>query len=108
MVDRGQGSVRAAEKRALQAQAYQAAVRTPAAARIGGMRQEVEARQRALEDYTKRADVAGDEMLQEAQAGYLAGRFSVLELADASMYEQKNARRAAGGVSILPPATRGG
>lgn len=83
VVDRGQGSVRAAEKRAQQAEAYQAAVRLPAAARIGGMRQEVEARQRALEDYTKRAEVAGDEMLQEAQAGYLAGRFSVLELADA-------------------------
>lgn len=32
----------------------------------------------------------------------------LLELADASMYEQKNARRAAGGVSILPPATREG
>jgi cobalt-zinc-cadmium efflux system outer membrane protein len=83
VIDRGQGSVRAAEKRALQAQAYQAAVRMPAAARISGLRQEVEARQRALEDYTKRAEVAGDEMLQEAQAGYLAGRFSVLELADA-------------------------
>ncbi len=27
--------------------------------------------------------VPGDEMLTEAQAGYIAGRFSVLELADA-------------------------
>jgi cobalt-zinc-cadmium efflux system outer membrane protein len=83
VVDRGQGAVPAAEQRALQAEAYQAGVLLPAAQRLAGMREEVIARQRALEDYGKRAVVSGDEMLEEAQAGYLAGRFSVLELADA-------------------------
>jgi len=48
----------------------------------GGQRYRL-ARQKALEDYTQRAVASGDEMLEEAQAGYLAGRFSVLELADA-------------------------
>lgn len=83
VIDRGQGSIPAAEARARQAEAYRAAVLAPAAQRIAGRRREVDARQRALEDYTQRADVASDEMLAEAQAGYLAGRFSVLELADA-------------------------
>jgi outer membrane protein TolC len=41
------------------------------------------ARRTALADYQRRAVASGDEMLGEAQAGYLAGRFSVLELADA-------------------------
>jgi outer membrane protein TolC len=83
VVDRGQASVPAAEKRAQAADAYRAAVLLPAAQRIAGMREEVLTRQRALEEYGKRAVVSGDEMLQEAQAGYVAGRFSVLELADA-------------------------
>jgi outer membrane protein, heavy metal efflux system len=83
VVDRGQGSVLAAEKRARQAEADRAALLLPAAARVAGLREAVEARQRALEDYGKRASLAGDEMLEEAEAGYLAGRFSVLELADA-------------------------
>jgi multidrug efflux system outer membrane protein len=83
VIDRGQGSVPAAESRARQAEASRAALLAPATQRIAGRRREVEARQRALEDYTQRANVASDEMLQEAQAGYVAGRFSVLELADA-------------------------
>jgi outer membrane protein, heavy metal efflux system len=83
LVDRGQGAIPAAESRAHQAQAYLAAVLVPATQRIAGMREEVLARNLAVESYTQRAQATGDEMLQEAQAGYLAGRFSVLELADA-------------------------
>jgi cobalt-zinc-cadmium efflux system outer membrane protein len=83
LVDRGQGAIPAAQSRARQAQAYLAAVLAPAAQRIAGMREEVLARDLALESYSQRAVSSGDEMLQEAQAGYLAGRFSVLELADA-------------------------
>jgi cobalt-zinc-cadmium efflux system outer membrane protein len=83
LVDRGQGTIPAAQARARQALAYRDSVLVPAGARVRGMHAEVRARRRAFEEYTRRAVASGDEMLSEAQAGYLAGRFSVLELADA-------------------------
>jgi outer membrane protein TolC len=83
VVDHGQGTVTAARARAAEANAYVDAVRIPASARIDGMYAEVVTRRHALTQYTDSAVTTGDEMLTEAQAGYLAGRFSVLELADA-------------------------
>lgn len=83
VVDRGQAAIPAAQRRVLQAEADRAALLQPAKQRVAGIRDEVMARQRAMEDFSERATVSGDEMLEEAQAGYLAGRFSVLELADA-------------------------
>jgi cobalt-zinc-cadmium efflux system outer membrane protein len=83
VLDRGQGAIPAAEARARRALAYRDAVLIPASARLAGMHAEITARRAALEEYTKAAVASGDEMLREAQAGYLAGRFSVLELADA-------------------------
>jgi cobalt-zinc-cadmium efflux system outer membrane protein len=83
VIDRGQGAIPAAEAHARQALAYRDAVLIPASARITGMHGEIVARRAALAEYTQRAVASGDEMLREAQAGYLAGRFSVLELADA-------------------------
>lgn len=83
IVNRGQGLVWGAEARAEQAARYVDAVLVPARARVEGLREQVLARRRALADYAQRAVASGDEMLQEAQSGYLAGRFSVLELADA-------------------------
>jgi outer membrane protein, heavy metal efflux system len=83
VVDRGQGSVTAAQQRSLEAQSYLDGIITPARELVFGIHAEVEARRHALARYLGRAVASGDEMLTEAQAGYLAGRFSVLELADA-------------------------
>ncbi|MDB4985576.1 MAG: transporter [Myxococcaceae bacterium] len=83
VVDYGQGIIPGAQARALQAQANYDAVLIPARLRIYGMHQEVVTRRRAYEEYIGRAVASGDEMLKEAQAGYLSGRFSVLELVDA-------------------------
>jgi cobalt-zinc-cadmium efflux system outer membrane protein len=83
VIDRGQGSVTAAQQRAAEASAYLDGVLTPARELVYGVHAEVLARRLALEHYLARAVASGDEMLVEAQAGYLAGRFSVLELADA-------------------------
>ncbi len=83
VIDRGQGSVTAAQQRSAEATAYLDGVVLPARELIYGVHAEVEARRHALERYLARAVASGDEMLVEAQAGYLAGRFSVLELADA-------------------------
>jgi cobalt-zinc-cadmium efflux system outer membrane protein len=83
LVDRGQGTIPAARARAEEAAAVVDAVRVPALARIAGMQREVTTRREALAEYRTRGVTSNDEMLGEAQAGYLAGRFSVLELADA-------------------------
>jgi cobalt-zinc-cadmium efflux system outer membrane protein len=83
VIDRGQGSVTAAQQRSAEASAYLDGVITPARELVYGVHAEVLARRQALEHYLARAVASGDEMLVEAQAGYLAGRFSVLELADA-------------------------
>ncbi|HEX5659416.1 MAG TPA: TolC family protein [Polyangiales bacterium] len=83
VIDRGQGSVAAAQQRSAEATAYLDGVITPARELVYGVHAEVMARRHALERYLARAVASGDEMLVEAQAGYLAGRFSVLELADA-------------------------
>jgi cobalt-zinc-cadmium efflux system outer membrane protein len=83
VVDRGQGAIPAARARARAALANRDALLIPASARIAGMHAEVSARRAAFDDYTRAAVASGDEMLREAQAAYLAGRFSVLELADA-------------------------
>lgn len=83
LVDRGQGAIPAARERAQQAESYVEAVRVPAALRLPGMRREVELRREALEQYSAHSIPRGEEMLQQAQAGYQAGRFSVLELVDA-------------------------
>ncbi len=82
-IDHGQGAIPAAEARALQAAADAEALLVPARERVVGMRAEILARRRAFAEYGQLAFGSGDEMLTEAQAGYLAGRFSVLELADA-------------------------
>lgn len=47
------------------------------------MQQEITRRKTALADFQARGVTSGEEMLNEARAGYVAGRFSVLELADA-------------------------
>ena len=83
VVDHGQGIIPAAQARASQAEANVDAVLVPARMRIYGMHDEIVARRRAYEEYVGRAVASGDEMLREAQAGYLSGRFSVLELVDA-------------------------
>jgi cobalt-zinc-cadmium efflux system outer membrane protein len=83
VVDHGQGMVPAAEARARQAQAQVDALLVPARNRLYGMHAEVLTRRRAYDEYVGRAVASGDEMLKEAQAGYLSGRFSVLELVDA-------------------------
>jgi len=83
VVDHGQGTIPAAKARALQAQANYDAVLVPARNRIYGMHAEISTRRKAYEDYVGRAVAQGDEMLKEAQAGYLSGRFSILELVDA-------------------------
>lgn len=82
-INRGQGLVSGAQARAQQASTFADAVRITAQLRIAGMHSEVLARRAALAGYRARTAASGDEMLSEAQAGYLAGRFSVLELADA-------------------------
>ncbi|MDB4973618.1 MAG: outer rane efflux protein, partial [Myxococcaceae bacterium] len=83
VVDHGQGIIPAARARAAQALANYDAVWVPARLRIYGMHEEVVTRRRAYDEYVGRAVASGDEMLKEAQAGYLSGRFSVLELVDA-------------------------
>jgi cobalt-zinc-cadmium efflux system outer membrane protein len=83
VIDRGQGTIPAARARAHQAEAYVNAVLVPAALRIRAMHLEVVTRRNALSAYLTLGVTSGDEMLTEAQAGYVAGRFSVLELADA-------------------------
>ncbi|MEY4508153.1 MAG: hypothetical protein RLZZ450_275 [Pseudomonadota bacterium] len=83
VINHGQGLISGAEARAQQAGTYADAVRITAQLRIAGMHAEVLARRAALAGYRARTAASGDEMLGEAQAGYLAGRFSVLELADA-------------------------
>jgi outer membrane protein TolC len=83
IVDRGQTTIPAARARAREAKAQVDVVLVPALARLAGVRREVEQRRQALADYRARGVTSGDEMLTEAQAGYVAGRFSVLELADA-------------------------
>lgn len=83
VVDRGQGSVVGAKARAAEAMLYVDAVLVPARLRIEGMHAEVMTRRQALAEYHGRAVTSGDELLTEAQAGYGAGRFSILELVDA-------------------------
>jgi cobalt-zinc-cadmium efflux system outer membrane protein len=83
VIDHGQGAIPAAQARADEAHAEVDALRVPAMLRIQGMQQEVSQLKRALAEYRARGVASGEEMLNEAQAGYLAGRFSVLELADA-------------------------
>jgi cobalt-zinc-cadmium efflux system outer membrane protein len=82
-INHGQGLISGAAARAQQAGTLVDAVRITAQLRIDGLHAAVLARRTALADYQRRAVASGDEMLGEAQAGYLAGRFSVLELADA-------------------------
>ncbi len=101
VVDRGQGAIPAARERAQQALSYVEAVRVPAALRLSGMRREVELRREALAQYSAHSIPRGEEMLQQAQAGYQAGRFSVLELVDAyRTFRDAHLREIALGVSL--------
>jgi len=82
-VNRGQGAIPAAQARAREATADVDAIAVPASARVRGIQREILRRRQALADYQARGVTSNEEMLNEAQAGYLAGRFSILELADA-------------------------
>ncbi|MFT3924881.1 MAG: TolC family protein [Myxococcales bacterium] len=83
VVNVGQGAIPAAKARAREAAADVDAIVVPASERIDGIQHEVLRRRQALKEYQARGVASNEEMLNEAQAGYVAGRFSILELADA-------------------------
>jgi len=85
LVDRGQGSIPAAEARAAAQRDYADAVRLAAAQRVASTYQEVLRRRATFEAYLQTGAVQAHGMRREAEAGYREGRLSVLELVDAYM-----------------------
>ncbi|HSC87311.1 MAG TPA: TolC family protein [Polyangiaceae bacterium] len=83
ILDRGQASVRAAEARKEASESYARSIVELEARRLDGLLEEAARRRGAQTQFERSAILSGDEMLREAQAGYLAGTFSVLELVDA-------------------------
>lgn len=83
VVDRGQGSVPAAQHRAIAASDLAEALLVNAQQRVRALYAEVLRRRAALEEYRSTGAAAAGGMRREAEAGYREGRLSILELVDA-------------------------
>jgi cobalt-zinc-cadmium efflux system outer membrane protein len=83
IVDRGQGAVPASRARASAARELEYALLSPAELELAGAYASASQRRAALDAYKRATESTSEEMITQAQAGYLAGHFSVLELVDA-------------------------
>lgn len=83
VIDRGQGAVSAALARAEVANAIADAVTLQATQRVAACFDETQRRRQNFRQYQETGVTLSHGMVQEAEAGYRAGKLSVLELVDA-------------------------
>ncbi len=94
VIDRGQGSVTAALARSEAAAATQASLDLQAEQLIRATWREAVTRQEAFAAYVQAGATRSKGMVQEAEAGYRAGKLSVLELVDAYLAKRDARTRA--------------
>ncbi len=83
VLDRGQGTIPAAERRAYAADYVSRAMLVQARLRIEALYRELQLRRENLASYDETTPAEADEMLRMAEAQYREGRTQILELVDA-------------------------
>lgn len=94
VIDRGQGTIAAALGRQESAVQTAAALRLNATQRIEAAHREANVRLAAVTEFMQTGALRSKGMVQEAEAGYRAGKLSVLELVDAYLAKRDARQRA--------------